>query len=138
MRKEAPGLTLHESKLRVWLSVSTPAMLVTLAVLFALSEANIWIWLLMGGAGAILGVFVLFDFALSVVVDDRGIARRCVLRTEMIEWGTIQRITTPLRRGIAVVTQDGRHHILIDRRLHRTELDLFATQAKLRAIEFKE
>lgn len=136
MRETRPGLKIKESPLRIALSMSAPVMLAIVAVSLWVADAALWAVIAAAVVAILLGLFVLFDFTLSVSIDDAGITRRCVARTLDIPWSDIDRLYNPKRRGLIAVTEKGTHHILIDRRLYDSERDLFATQARLHGVDY--
>lgn len=137
MRRDRPRLTIKESPLRVVLSLSAPVMLLGVSALLWLVEATAWFVVGTVVVAVLLGLFVFFDFTLSVTIDDDGIQRRCVGRTLDLPWSEITRMYNPKRRGLIAITQKGTHHILIDRKLEPSERDLFATQARLHSVEYR-
>lgn len=130
-------MSIEESKLRVWVSFSAPVLLVFVAVAMILGEGPVWLTVVSAVAALLLGWFVLYDFALSVELDDRGISRRCVVRLEEIQWRSIEKLIHPGKKGLVAVTEDGKHHILIDRKLDSSELDLLRAQARLHQVQFE-
>ena len=130
-------MTLSESRLRVGLSLSTPPLLLALALIVWTGGVSGWV---AGGlvlVSLISGWFVLFDFAISIILDTHGIIRRCLARDHVIEWTAIDRITRRPRRGLVLVTGDGEHHILIDRKLDDSEFDSFVTRVRARGVEIQ-
>jgi hypothetical protein len=78
-----------------------------------------------------------FDFASAVELDAEGIRRVCLLRRQLLPWGEITGIVQPRKRGLVVITDDRKRHILIDRMIGEDELDLFRTQARLRDVHIE-
>ena len=103
-------MTLSESRLRVGLSLSTPPLLLALALAVWTGGVSGWV---AGGlvlVSPISGWFVLFDFATSIILDTDGIIRRFIARNHVIEWAAIDRIMRRPRHGLVLVTGDGEHH----------------------------
>ncbi|HEY4606398.1 MAG TPA: PH domain-containing protein [Acidimicrobiia bacterium] len=135
MRREAVRLKLGESRLRIALSVATPPLLVFLAWgSWAVDAPSLVTWVLVVLI-VLLGYVVAFDFALAIEVDANGIHRRCLLRRQLIPWGEIAGIVQPGRRGLVVVTDNRKRHVLLDRRLEEGERDLLRAQAQLRDVK---
>lgn len=127
-------MTIDESRLRLSLSLSTPILLALIALGVALGEGPLWAILLFGGSAIALGWFVVYDFALSIDIDDRRIQRRCLARRQDIPWVEIDRFIRTGRKGLVAVTGDGKHHILVDRRLTDEELSAVKVRARQHGI----
>ncbi len=136
MLREKIALSIKESTFRMVLSISAPLLLAAIAVVTWQATGPLWVVIVLVAVSVILALFVLFDFALSIELTDTGIVRRCPARTHEIEWGDIAKLAHPRRRGLVAVTESGRHHILIDRKLEASELDVLGTQARLHQVGF--
>jgi hypothetical protein len=126
----AETLTLAESKLRLVMSFTAPPMLVGLAVLLFGGGVAVWIPAVIGTIGILLTLFVLVDFATTVDVGSAGISRNALVRTATLDWSDVEKLVVPKRGGLAVVTLDGRHVILVDRKLVSHELEIVTARAR--------
>jgi hypothetical protein len=126
----AETLTLAESKLRLVMSFTAPPMLLALAILLFASDVAVWIPIVVGAVGALLTVFVLVDFATTIDIGPEGIVRHAPVRRAAIDWANVEKLVVPKRGGLAVVTIDGRHIILVDRKLVSHEVELAKAWAR--------
>jgi hypothetical protein len=60
-----------------------------------------------------------------------------MLRRQLVTWDDIAAIVQPRNRGLVVVTEDRKRHILLDRFLQAGELDLLRAQAQMRDIQIE-
>jgi hypothetical protein len=128
-------MSIKESGLRVALSVSSPLLLAAIAAVMWMGGGLPWVVTILFVVAALLAGFVLFDFALSIHVGDTGISRRCLARSQELEWSDIDKLVKK-RRGLVAVTAAGRHHILIDRKLRSSELDIVRAGARAHQVQF--
>ncbi|MGH8951988.1 MAG: hypothetical protein ACRDX9_11240 [Acidimicrobiia bacterium] len=135
MLREANRLILHESRLRVAMSLATPPLLVALAWGAWALEAPTLVVVGLALLAAFLGYVAIFDFPLAVEVDSEGIHRICLVRRQNDPWDDIAGIVQPKQRGLVLVTTDRKRHILLDRSLEEDELDLLRTQVGLRDVQ---
>ena len=82
----------------------------------------------------VLGWVVVIDFPFSIDIDDEGVRRNGLIRSQLIEWDQIDRIAKLRGRGVTAITKSGKRLVLIDRRLDPDEVDLIETQARLRDV----
>jgi hypothetical protein len=134
MRREEVRLRLGESRLRVALSLATPPLLVILAWVAWLVDAPMVVVAVLAVLAALLGYVAVFDFPLAIEVDADGIHRVSLLRRQLTTWGEIASIAQPRKKGLILVTNDDKRHILLDRAMGNGELDLLRAQARLRDI----
>lgn len=135
MQGEAIRLRIRESRLRAGLSLATPPLLVVMAWGAYLVDSPVFVTAILAILAAALGYIVLFDFPLSIDINDEGIRRNCLLLSRLIDWDEMEGITRPKRRGLTVATNSGKQIMLIDRSLDSGELDLIETQARLRHVK---
>jgi hypothetical protein len=134
MRREEVRLRLGESRLRIALSLATPPLLVLLAWVSWLVAAPVVVVAVLAVLAALLGYVAAFDFPLAIEVDADGIHRISLLRRQLTPWSEIASITRPRKKGLILVTNDDKRHILLDRAMGNGELDLLREQARLRDI----
>lgn len=120
------------------LSISAPLIIAAIAAVTSQTKGPIWVVIILVAVSLFLALFVLFDVAVSVELTDAGIVRQCLARTHEIEWGDIDKLANPRHRGLVAVTESGRYHILIDRKLEASELDVLRTQAGLHLVGFDD
>lgn len=137
MPGEAVRLRLSESRLRIALSVATPPLLLAAAWGSWAVDASVFLTALLALLTAGLGYVAAFDFPIAVDVDSSGIHRICLLRRQLVAWDDIAAIVQPRNRGLIVVTEDRKRHILLDRFLEAGELDLLRAQAQLRDVKIE-
>ena len=128
-------MRIRESRWRAGLSLVTPPLLVIMAWGAYVVDAPIAVTGVLATLAALLGYVVVFDFPFSIDIDDEGIQRNGLIRDQLIEWGQIELISRPKRRGVTAVIKSGKQVILIDRGLDSAEVDLIETQARLRDVE---
>lgn len=126
----AETLTLAESKLRLAVSFAAPPILVALAILLSAGDVATWIPIVIGAVGILLTVFVLVDFATTIDIGPQGIVRNAPVRKAAIDWEDVEKLVVPKRGGLTVVTLDGRHIILVDRKLVSYELEMARARAR--------
>lgn len=122
--------SLSESRLRVALSFIAAPMLVALAVLLFAADVATWIPAVIGIVGLLLTAFVLLDFATTVSLGPEGISRKAPLRTARHPWSDVEKLVAPKRGGLALVELDGRHIVLVDRKLTVHELEAARSRAR--------
>jgi hypothetical protein len=98
-------------------------------------DASVFLTALLALLTAGLGYVAAFDFPIAVDVDSSGIHRICLLRRQLVAWDDIAAIVQPRNRGLVVVTEDRKRHILLDRLLQAGELDLLRAQAQSRDVK---
>jgi hypothetical protein len=135
MHAEAVRLRIKESKLRAGLSIATPPLLLIMGLGVAGVDGPLLVALVCTFLATVLGYVMLWDFPLSIDIDESGIQRNCVLRRDLLEWDDLEGITRARRRGVTAVTKSGKQKILIDRHLDDSETDLLETQAQLRGVK---
>ncbi len=127
-----PGtdFSLTESRLRVVLSFTAAPMLVALSALLFAAGIAAWIPSLIGMIGVLLTAFVLLDFATKVEFGPEEIRRKAPLRTARHPWSDVEKLVAPKRGGLALVETDGRHVVLVDRKLATHELEAARSRAR--------
>lgn len=135
MSRETVRLRLNESRLRIALSVATPPLLLVMAWGSWAVEAPVLLTGFFAVMTAVLGYVAAWDFPTAIDVDSSGIHRICFLRRQLLPWDDIAGIVQPGKRGLVLVTEDRKRHILLDRFLAEGELDLLRAQARLREVQ---
>lgn len=86
-------LRIKESKLRSPLSVATPPLLLIMGLGVAGVDGPLLVVLICVFLATVLGYVMLWDFPLSIDVDERGIQRNCLLRRDLLQWDDLEGIT---------------------------------------------
>lgn len=112
----------------------TPPLLVLMAWGGYLVDSPTVVTAVLTILAAVLGYVVVIDFPFSIDIDDEGVRRNGLIRSQLIEWDQIDRIAKLRGRGVTATTKSGKRLVLIDRRLDPSEVDLIETQARLRDV----
>ena len=134
MQREAIRLRIRESRLRAGLSLLTPPLLVLMAWGGYLIDSAPAVTAALAILAGVLGWVVVIDFPFSIDIDDEGVRRNGLIRSQLIEWDQIDRIAKLRGRGVTAFTKSGKRLVLIDRGLDPSEVDLIETQARLRDV----
>jgi len=128
-------MKIRESRLRAGLSLMTPPLLVMMAWGGYLIDSPTAVTAVLTILAAVLGYVVVVDFPFSIDIDDEGVRRNGLIRSQLIEWDQIDRIAKLRGRGVTAFTKSGKRLVLIDRGLDPSEVDLIETQARLRDVK---
>ncbi len=127
-------MTIDESRWRVGLSLATPVILLFLAWGAVVVDMPTPVPIVLAVLALFLGYIALFDFAISVEVDERGIQRRCLFRRQLTIWDDAAAIVQPRKRGLVLVTNDRKQRVLVDRTLEEGELTRLRAEAERRGL----
>lgn len=135
MDETTEPLRIPESKARVALAVLTPPMLLAMALLTLSVESPITVPLVFGILGTLLGAVVILDYPIAVEVNETGLVRICLLRHHRLSWDEISAIVKPRRKGLVLVTNRRKRHVLIDRILEPEERQRLLSEGESRGIQ---
>ena len=127
-------MRLRESRFRAVVSMVTPPLLVAIALGAFVVDAPSLLTVAVLILAVFLGYSVLFDFPLSVDLDDKGIHRNSLLRQQTLHWDDIEGIAKVRSKGAMAVTKSGKKLILVDRALKESEVDLLEAEARRRDV----
>jgi hypothetical protein len=88
-----------------------------------------------GILGTLLGTVVIFDYPIAIELNDNGLVRICLLRHHRLSWDDIAAIVKPRRRGLVLVTNRRKRHVLIDRILEPDERLRLLSEGERRGIQ---
>ncbi len=128
-------LRIPESKVRVALAVLTPPMLIGMGLLTLSVQSPMPVPIVFGILGTLLGTVVILDFPFAIEVNETGLVRVCLLRHHRIGWDEISAIVKPRRKGLVLVTNRRKRHVLIDRILKPEERQRLLSEGESRGIE---
>jgi hypothetical protein len=128
-------MRLKESTLRAGMSMLTPPLLLAIAWGAFVVDAPPLLTVAVVIVAVVLGYTVLFDFPLSIDLDDEGIHRNSLLRRQSLHWDQIEGIVKVRRKGLMAVTKSGKKLILLDRTLKDSEVELLETKAQHRDVK---
>lgn len=135
MDKKTEPMRIAESKIRVALAVLTPPMLLGMALLTLAVQSPVPVPVVFGILGTVLGAVVIFDYPIAIEVNDMGIVRVCLLRHHRLSWDEIAAIIKPRRRGLVLVTNSRKRHVLIDRILEPDERKRLLSEGETRGFQ---
>lgn len=135
MNETTEPLRIPESKVRVTLAVLTPPMLLGMALLTLAVQSPMPVPVVFGILGTILGAVVVFDYPIALELNDDGLVRICLLRHHRLNWDDIAAIIKPRRRGLVLVTNKRKRHVLIDRILEPDERLRLLSEGERRGIQ---
>ena len=135
MNETTEPLRIPESKVRVTLAVLTPPMLLGMALLTLAVQSPMPVPVVFGILGTILGAVVVFDYPIALELNDDGLVRICLLRHHRLSWDDIAAIVKPRRRGLVLVTNRRKRHVLIDRILEPDERLRLLSEGERRGIQ---
>lgn len=135
MNETIEPMRIPESKVRVALAVLTPPMLLGMAMLTLAVESPMPVPIVFGLLGTLLGTVVIFDYPIAVELNEAGVVRVCLLRHHRLQWDDIAAIVKPRRRGLVLVTNNRKRHVLIDRILEPGERQRLLSEGESRGIQ---
>lgn len=135
MNETTEPLRIPESKIRVVLAVVTPPMLLGMALLTLAVQSPLPVPVVFGILGTLLGAVVIFDYPIAIEVNDNGLVRICFLRHHRLSWDEIAAIVKPRRRGLVLVTNDRKRHVLIDRILEPDERQRLLSEGERHGVQ---
>ncbi len=135
MRETTEPMRIPESKVRVALAVLTPPMLLGMALLTLAVQSPIAVPVVFGILGTLLGAVVIFDYPIAIEVNETGLIRICLLRHQRLKWEDIAAIVKPRRRGLVLVTNKRKRHVLIDRILESAERQRLLSEGERHGIQ---
>lgn len=135
MRETTEPMRIPESKVRVALAVLTPPMLLGMALLTLAVQSPLPVPIVFGTLGTLLGTVVIFDYPIAIEVNDTGLVRVCLLRHHRLNWGDIAAIVKPGRRGLVLVTNKRKRHVMIDRILEPAERQRLLSEGERHGIQ---
>ncbi|CAN5822787.1 hypothetical protein BH23ACT4_BH23ACT4_11380 [soil metagenome] len=128
-------LRIPESKVRVALAVLTPPMLLGMGLLTISVQSPTPVPLVFGILGTLLGAVVILDYPIAIEVNDAGVVRICLLRHHRLSWDEISAIVKPRRKGLVLVTNRRKRHVLIDRILEPEERQRLLSEGEGRGVQ---
>ena len=135
MNETTEPMRIPESKVRVALAVLTPPMLLGMALLTLAVQSPLPVPIVFGILGTLLGAVVIFDYPIAIELNDNGLVRICLLRHHRLSWDDIAAIVKPRRRGLVLVTNRRKRHVLIDRILEPDERLRLLSEGERRGIQ---
>ena len=135
MNETTEPMRIPESKVRVALAVLTPPMLLGMALLTLAVQSPLPVPIVFGILGTLLGAVVIFDYPIAIELNDNGLVRICLLRHHRLSWDDIAAIVKPRRRGLVLVTNSRKRHVLIDRILEPDERLRLLSEGERRGIQ---
>jgi hypothetical protein len=135
MEETTEPLRISESTIRVVLALTTPPLLLAMALLTLAVGSPIAVPIVFGVLGTLLGSVVVFDYPLAIEVDEKGLVRVCLLRHHSLPWEEIGAIVKPRRRGLVLVTTDRKRHVLVDRILDPDERNRLLSEGERHDVE---
>lgn len=135
MNETTEPMRIPESKVRVALAVLTPPMLLGMALLTLAVQSPLPVPIVFGILGTLLGTVVIFDYPIAIELNDNGLVRICLLRHHRLSWDDIAAIVKPRRRGLVLVTNRRKRHVLIDRILEPDERLRLLSEGERRGIQ---
>lgn len=135
MTETTEPMRIPESKVRVALAVLTPPMLLGMGLLTLAVQSPIPVPIVFGILGTLLGIVVTFDYPIAIELNDKGLVRICLLRHHRLGWDDIAAIVKPRRRGLVLVTNKRKRHVLIDRILEPEERQRLLSEGESRGIQ---
>jgi hypothetical protein len=135
MNETTEPMRIPESKVRVALAVLTPPMLLGMALLTLAVQSPLPVPIVFGILGTLLGAVVIFDYPIAIELNDNGLVRICLLRHHRLSWDDISAIVKPRRRGLVLVTNRRKRHVLIDLILEPDERLWLLSEGERRGIQ---
>ena len=135
MNETTEPLRIPESKVRIALAVLTPPMLLGMALLTLAVQSPVPVPIVFGVLGTLLGAVVILDYPIAIELNDNGLVRICLLRHHRLGWDDIAAIIKPRRRGLVLVTNNRKRHVLIDRILEPDERQRLLSEGERRGIQ---
>lgn len=135
MNETTEPMRIPESKVRVALAVLTPPMLLGMALLTLAVQSPLPVPIVFGTLGTLLSMVVIFDYPIAIELNDIGLVRICLLRHHRLSWDDIAAIVKPRRRGLVLVTNRRKRHVLIDRILEPDERLRLLAEGERRGIQ---
>lgn len=135
MNETTEPLRIPESKVRIALAVLTPPMLLGMALLTLAVQSPVPVPIVFGVLGTLLGAVVILDYPIAIELNENGLVRICLLRHHRLGWDDIAAIIKPRRRGLVLVTNNRKRHVLIDRILEPDERQRLLSEGERRGIQ---